>query len=235
MSTFLVGTVALAATIAFGAMDGSASSLLNLHGLVIVVGGTIAVFVATTPLSLLRAILADALAVALRGGERHDAQKVIAALASNGTRARAGLHPLVDYARSLWEQGVAPALVEDLLVRRASERRSEGQKVLGTLKNLAKYPPALGMTGTVVGLVNLFSHLGTSGKESLGPSLALAMTATFYGLVLANAIVLPLADRLEVLDEERAATDEAILQALVLLGRDEPLDLLRGGATHEAA
>ena len=234
MSTFALGTLALLATVAFGAQEAGAAGLFNLHGLVIVVGGTIAVLVATAQPRLLRRVARDAVRLVTGRSKVPETRGLVLSLAKDGRRVGPGLHPLIDHARALWEQGVQETMVEDLLLAKVAELRQDGVKAIAVVKNLAKYTPALGMTGTVVGLVSLFSNLGANGKDSLGPALALAMTATFYGLVLANAFVLPLADRLEAIEEERADATDALLQALVLVCRDEPLDVLSAGEAMHA-
>src|SRR5690606_26967501 len=108
------------------------------------------------------------------------------------------VNPLINYAAELWGQGIDPELFIVLISQRRDELERGHAGAVQALRNLAKYPPALGMTGTVMGLVSLFSVLGIDDKAALGPSLALAMTATFFGLVTANCLVTPLADHLHV-------------------------------------
>jgi chemotaxis protein MotA len=88
---------------------------------------------------------------------------------------------------------------------------------------LGKYPPALGMVGTVMGMIQLFSGLGAnSGQNQIGLQLALAMTATFYGLLLSNFLLLPFADRLEVKEERRRANLERTVKVLVAIQKKQP-------------
>jgi len=84
------------------------------------------------------------------------------------------------------------------------------------------------MTGTVIGLVALFSNLNAESRSMIGPSLALAMTATFYGLLLANALLLPLADRLHVRHLRAAELNEHIYHILMLIQKEEPLGVIEG-------
>jgi chemotaxis protein MotA len=89
------------------------------------------------------------------------------------------------------------------------------------MRNLSKYPPSLGMIGTVIGLVTLFSNLTPENQKNVGPSLALAMTATFYGLLLANGLLMPLADRLYVRHLAQVQLDEQVYRILILIHRNE--------------
>ena len=89
---------------------------------------------------------------------------------------------------------------------------------------LAKYPPAFGLVGTVLGLVNLMRAI----TEGLNPSetgikMALALVATLYGLIVANFIVAPIGEGIG----KRVAVDqfqgEICLQAVLLLAENVSL------------
>ena len=64
-------------------------------------------------------------------------------------------------------------------------------------KALAKFPPAFGLMGAVMGMVGIMSELGNKqGSAAVGPSLALALLGTLYGVAIANLIILPIAESL---------------------------------------
>src|SRR5205823_4545346 len=86
---------------------------------------------------------------------------------------------------------------------------------------LARVAPATGLVGTTLGLIALLKDLRNF--EQLGPSMALALLCTLYGLLLANGLYQPLARLLHV--RAVAAQEEARLltRALVLLGEGKPL------------
>src|SRR5476649_1583606 len=75
----------------------------------------------------------------------------------------------------------------------------EGQKIYRAIGDCA---PAFGMIGTLIGMVQMFANMTDPSK--LGPYMATALLATFYGATLANLICLPIADKLHIklLDEE---------------------------------
>jgi chemotaxis protein MotA len=60
---------------------------------------------------------------------------------------------------------------------------------------IADAAPALGMIGTVAGMIGMAGDLGDPAQ--VGPSLALALTSTLYGLILSACIAAPLAERAE--------------------------------------
>jgi chemotaxis protein MotA len=75
----------------------------------------------------------------------------------------------------------------------------EGQKIYRAIGDCA---PAFGMVGTLIGMVQMFANMTDPSK--LGPYMAVALLATFYGASLANLFCLPIADKLhgKLIDEE---------------------------------
>lgn len=83
------------------------------------------------------------------------------------------------------------------------------------LRKLASYAPAFGMVGTVIGLVNMLGSL--SSPEDLGAGMALALLTTLYGVVFANALFQPFAERLEKLHSNEMAVMEFDTDAICAL------------------
>ncbi len=75
----------------------------------------------------------------------------------------------------------------------------EGQKIYRAVGDCA---PAFGMIGTLIGMVQMFANMTDPAK--LGPFMAVALLATFYGAAVANLVCLPIADKLhgKLVDEE---------------------------------
>jgi len=89
------------------------------------------------------------------------------------------------------------------------------------LTSLARVAPAVGLVGTTLGLIALLRDL--KNFDHLGPSMALALLCTLYGLVLANGVYQPLARLVHV--HAVATQEEARLlsRALILVGEGKPL------------
>ena len=67
----------------------------------------------------------------------------------------------------------------------------EGQKIYRAIGDCA---PAFGMVGTLIGMVQMFANMTDPSK--LGPYMAVALLATFYGAAVSNLFCLPIADKL---------------------------------------
>lgn len=78
-------------------------------------------------------------------------------------------------------------------------------------KAIGRVAPAMGMIGTLVGLIQMLSNIQE--PSSLGPAMAVALLTTLYGAVFAHAFALPVAVKLGYRIEEEIAQ-----QALVLAG-----------------
>ena len=71
------------------------------------------------------------------------------------------------------------------------DRHNSGQKVL---RFMSVQAPVFGMAGTLIGLVQMLMHIDD--PSTIGPALATALITTFYGLMLANPVLTPLAAKL---------------------------------------
>jgi len=90
----------------------------------------------------------------------------------------------------------------------AISRHELGQKIW---VQMADVGPAMGMIGTLVGLVQMLANMDD--PKSIGPAMAVALLTTLYGSMLANMIAMPIADKLKL-----RATEEGTLQALIIDG-----------------
>jgi chemotaxis protein MotA len=83
------------------------------------------------------------------------------------------------------------------------------RRAASILRRSAEIAPAMGLIGTLIGLVQMLAHLES--PASIGPAMALALLTTFYGAITGMVILAPLGAKLE-----KNATTEAMLQGLVL-------------------
>ncbi|HEX6119465.1 MAG TPA: MotA/TolQ/ExbB proton channel family protein [Dongiaceae bacterium] len=79
------------------------------------------------------------------------------------------------------------------------------------LRRAAEVSPAMGLIGTLVGLVQMLGNLDS--PERIGPAMSVALLTTLYGALLANVVFLPLASKLE-----RNATVEQLVSQVYTMG-----------------
>jgi len=115
--------------------------------------------------------------------------------------------------------GTGATEIEQILggeIEAMEQRHMQGRSILETF---GKYAPALGMIGTLIGLVAMLGKL--SDPSQIGTGMAVALLTTLYGAVLANMVFLPLADKLSYRNDE-----EMLLRQVMLRGS---LSLRAGG------
>jgi chemotaxis protein MotA len=75
--------------------------------------------------------------------------------------------------------------------------------------------PAMGMIGTLVGLVLMLGNM--SDPKSIGPAMAVALLTTMYGAILANVVCLPISMKLTNQSDIEAANCELIIEGTLFI------------------
>ena len=121
--------------------------------------------------------------------------------------------------------GSDPELVKSVLETElvfVRERHSSGQAIL---LQMSSFSPAYGMIGTLVGLINMLRKLDD--PSSLGPSMAVALVTTFYGVVLANLLFTPLAKKLAAQSADECLRKEMVLEGILSIQDGENPRIIR--------
>lgn len=203
-------------------MGGSLRSFINLPSILIVFGGT---FAATTICFSLQEIgraqkaffrtlfhnevdpQASAMHVLklseeVRGkGPRHF-EKILSKYKEEPILSR-GLNMLSDMQ--------TPEEISRILYQESAAIEASQYQSAQVLQKAAEYAPAMGLIGTLVGLVHMLGNL--SDPASIGPAMAVAILTTFYGALLANLVFSPLASKLL-----RNAQEQALVNRLFCVG-----------------
>ncbi|MCH9695701.1 MAG: flagellar motor protein PomA [Gammaproteobacteria bacterium] len=90
------------------------------------------------------------------------------------------------------------------------KRHADGQDIF---KAIGDVGPAMGMIGTLIGLVQMLSNMDD--PKQIGPAMAVALLTTLYGAILANMFALPIADKLAVRSAEEFTSKSLIIDALL--------------------
>ena len=121
--------------------------------------------------------------------------------------------------------GSDPELVKSVLETElvfVRERHGSGQAIL---LQMSGFSPAYGMIGTLVGLINMLTKLND--PSSLGPSMAVALVTTFYGVVLANLLFTPLAKKLASQSADECLRKEMVLEGILSIQDGENPRIIR--------
>jgi chemotaxis protein MotA len=214
--------------------SGRGLTLVNLPGLVLVLGGT---FVASVighslpaVLALLRRVPRLLRETPQPGLADRDTLLLVAGLYRRGDvrgaeRASQGLRDdfLLQGARLALDpyNGAELARVMQWRMRHRQEQDAAEVRILRTM---AGFAPAFGMLGTVLGLVSVLGELGPGSVQHMGVAMGFGLLSTLYGLLAANLLLRPLALKLEDRSRRRLSQMGFLLEAVVMLyERQHPL------------
>lgn len=111
--------------------------------------------------------------------------------------------------------GHDPDVVKAMLTKdkkQAVERHNVGSSIFMALADMA---PAMGMIGTLIGLVAMLANMDD--PKAIGPAMAVALLTTLYGAIIANAICAPIGDKLKLRAAEEAMTKGLVIDALLAI------------------
>lgn len=203
-------------------MGGSPAAFFNVPALLIVFGGTFAV--TTICFSLQEIVRLQGVIVktlfyqatepqeaALKILKLAELARKEGVLAIQGALEQLRSAPFLRKAATLVIDGTPGEEVERILnieLAAMTQRHARGASVL---RKAAEISPAMGLIGTLVGLVQMLGNL--EDPATIGPSMAVALLTTFYGAVLATLVFSPLAAKLE-----RNSAEEMLLNKLYVIG-----------------
>ncbi len=103
----------------------------------------------------------------------------------------------------------------------AMERHDVGIKFF---KAVGEVGPAMGMIGTLVGLVQMLANM--EDPKTIGPAMAVALLTTLYGAMLANMFALPIADKLGLRNSQERIAKMLYIDAVLAIQQEERPRLL---------
>lgn len=224
----LIGLVAgISIVLIAMAMGSSISMFVNIPGLMIVVGGTVAA-------TMIRYSMADSFkaigmsfSVLKVDSEIKDFNEIVditedllrlvrgkGVLAMEGYELNnsfysSGVRMLVD--------GYALDLVKQTLKEKNKLLVEKAETSAGVFRSIGEAAPAFGMIGTLVGLIQMLSNL--SDPSAIGPAMAVAMLTTLYGAMIANLMALPIADKIESWAQNESDRELLIIEAIESIGQ----------------
>lgn len=108
--------------------------------------------------------------------------------------------------------GHEPDFIQTMLgkdINLTIDRHERGRAIFKAIGDVA---PAMGMIGTLIGLVQMLSTMDD--PKAIGPAMAVALLTTLYGAVIANAFALPIADKLAHRSQEEQLNKALILETV---------------------
>ncbi len=115
--------------------------------------------------------------------------------------------------------GLEPEAIQEIMEKEINyleERHDLGADIMGAMGG---YAPAMGMIGTVIGLIRMLETM--EDPSTIGPAMAVALLTTFYGALLANLVFNPMAGKLRARSKEEIMVREIMLEGILSISRGE--------------
>lgn len=127
--------------------------------------------------------------------------------------------PLLQQGLSMAIDGSSGEEIERVLQRDIQAAAERSAISVSVFKKAADLSPAMGLIGTLVGLVQMLGNL--EDPATIGPSMAVALLTTFYGALLSNVVFTPLASKMERTTSEEMLLSHLYLMTAASVGRQE--------------
>lgn len=217
------------------AMGSSILMFVNIPGMMIVIGGTVAA-------TMIRYSMADSFkaigmsfSVLKVDSEVKDFNEIVDITEDLLRLVRSkGLLAVESYElnNSFYQIGVR-MLVDGYSLDLVKQTLQEKNKLLiekaetsaGVFRSIGDAAPAFGMIGTLVGLIQMLSNM--SDPSAIGPAMAVAMLTTLYGAMIANLFALPIADKIESWAQNESDRELLIIEAIDSIGQGHNPSVMR--------
>jgi chemotaxis protein MotA len=208
----------------------SVGLIINMHAILLVFGGTLGATLLSYPSGVLFQSV-RAVRVFLFPGSRPDTTAVVRTIVRLADKSRRqGMEslegdlpqiriPFLVNGLRLVMDGVPPEIVRSNLIKEIRFARDRHAQVSNVFRSAAAYAPIFGLLGTLVGVVQVLMTL--TDPKTIGASMAVAMTATFYGIFSANFLFLPIAGKLNVYSQEEVFLKELIIEGVQCIQQNE--------------
>ncbi len=124
-------------------------------------------------------------------------------------------NPFMKKGVGLLVDGHSAEVVERILRQDVALAKARHEEASLVFKSLGDIAPAMGMIGTLVGLVGMLANMDD--PKAIGPAMAVALLTTLYGAVMANMLAIPVKEKLELRNEEESRANNLIIDGLLAI------------------
>ncbi|OGR43245.1 MAG: hypothetical protein A2X35_07855 [Elusimicrobia bacterium GWA2_61_42] len=202
----ILGVIAFIALVFFGFSSGQiTSSLLNLHAVFVVLGGSMVAMLINTPFKYLVKALTE-LRVLMLADDTAEIKRTVPVMVALAEQCRAtGLSALKDADPTLaggFLVRVASAALEyndshfvkHVIEQEINQAADEMNEIANVYRTFGLLSPMFGLLGTLMGIISVLKQL--SDPESVGSAMGVAITSAFYGILFANVVCVPVAGKI---------------------------------------
>ena len=202
---------------------------LDWHAIVIVIGGTIAAALLSFSIKNIAQLFKIFFSRVLKGKQKHYSEVISeivnlakeyrsdsGAMASSVSKIKTPF--LREGVELIAEGGLSDKEIDIILMKRARTHFVRYEQDAHMFTTLAKFPPAFGLLGAVVGIIALMQGLGGADAiKTVGPAMATALVATLYGIAVANFIFIPVGENLSKFNMQDKVIRQMVIDGLRMI------------------
>lgn len=200
------------------------SAFFNLHGFVLVVGGTVAAILVNSPPSLLRSSLVAAFRSLFRPISLTPDEAITKIIQLAQKARRLGNMSIQDDARDFGDGFLQSAidiclstsdsnLARATLEQKLEQMRARHREISNVFRTMSILFPMFGLLGTLIGIVQVLRNI--TDPKSLGPSMAVALSTAFLGILMANFFCVPIAGKMRLRSLEESLVREILTEGIL--------------------
>jgi chemotaxis protein MotA len=210
---------------------GGLFGFISISSVFITIGGSFAAIMASNPMARTFGIMRVAMnAVRVRPME---SGRIISMIVTFSEKARReGLLALEDDLDELDDEflrkgiqlvvdGTDPEIIRNIMETELNHMESRHATGIKIFEDWGIFAPAFGMTGTLIGLILMLANI--EDKSAIGPGMSTALITTLYGVILANLVFLPIANKLTTVNNQEILIREIMIEGtLSIQSGDNP-------------
>jgi len=209
---------------------GTIQFFLNTRAMILVFGGTLGSTLITYPWAVLKRVPRSVFLFIFPGRQESADHVMASILTLAGRSRRTSMESLeIDVSGTqdqflsnglkMISDGLPANLIRANLEKEIHFIRLRHAELANVYRNMASYSPIFGLLGTLVGVVEVLLNL--TDPRTMGSHMAVAMTATFYGIFCANFLFLPIAGKLHSYSEKELFLKEVMIEGILSIQRQE--------------
>jgi chemotaxis protein MotA len=225
IATFIGILIAFGLVVASILIGGDATWFINYPSVMIVLGGTMGATLLAYPLADVMGVFRVVQNVFFQKAQ--SAKEMIPMMVGFAKKARqegilsfeANLgeieDPFLSKGLQLAIDGMESSAIEEVLtteIQYVEERHKLGAEIFSTM---GAFAPAIGMLGTIIGLVQMLMQMDDPSK--IGPPMAVALLTTFYGTLLANLLFLPVSGKLKTRSRQEMLVKQMAMEGVIAI------------------
>lgn len=201
----------------------------DLEALVVIVFGVMAASLMNTPFWLVKDMFKTYLT--LLSEPKYDPKKTVVLIKQLAEKAKKeGMYALKDDGKkwpdqflakmiSMMVMNIEPHIIKELAEKEIFQTKTRHATIAKAILNAGLFAPVFGLFGTLAGVIRVLKNL--SDPSSVGPSMAMAVMASLYGILVGYIVLNPVSAKMKYRNERELLAKEILLEGMLMIQAGE--------------